>query len=197
MEMDEFSSDGSPGFSSSVVALKILLGSFETLGLLEVRLPQRKLAELRELIRQRQGRRSCLMNDLESLVGTLAHAAQVVPPGKTFLRCMFELKAAVRHVKGKFRLNSGFKSDVLWWATFLESWNGTSKIAGQTWQEARTHIWTDVSGSYGCGVWDPASGEWIQLAVDRQTRMDEESISTKELLPIVLACATWGKHWVG
>ena len=29
------------------------------------------------------------------------HAAQVVPLGRTFLGCMFKLKAAVRHAKGR------------------------------------------------------------------------------------------------
>jgi len=56
-----------------------------------------------------------------------------------------------------------------------------------------------VSGSYGCGEWDSASGEWIQLecgAVDRQARMEEESICAKELLPIVLACVIWERCWV-
>ena len=26
--------------------------------------------------------------------------------------------------------------------------------------------------------------------------MEEESITAKELIPIVLACAVWGRHWV-
>ena len=73
-------------------------------------------------------------------------------------------------------------------------------MAEQTRRDARVHIWTDASGSYGCGAWDPASGEWIQLqwnAVNRQDEMAEESITAKELLPIVLACAVWGRRWVG
>jgi len=61
------------------------------------------------------------MKDLESLGGTLAHATQVVPPEKTFLRRIFELKTAVRHVEGKFRLNRGFRSEVLWWAMVWKS----------------------------------------------------------------------------
>ena len=82
----------------------------------------------------------------------------------------------------------------------MESWNGTSMMAEQTRRDARVHIWTDASGSYGCGAWDPASGEWIQLqwnAVNRQDEMAEQSITAKELLPIVLACAVWGRRWVG
>ena len=116
---------GAPGSDECAVALRGLLDTFEILGLpvaldklegpdttltflgfeldsraLEIRLPQRKLGELRELIQLWQGKGSCTMKDLESLEGKLGHAAQVVPPGRTFLRRMFELKAAVRHVKG-------------------------------------------------------------------------------------------------
>jgi len=43
-----------------------------------------------------------------------------------------------------------FRSNVLLWVTFLESWDGTSMMVKQTWQEVRTHILTDVSESYGC-----------------------------------------------
>ena len=85
-----------------------------------------------ELIQRWQGKRSCVMKGLESLIRKLAHATLVVPLGRTFLRHMFELKSAVRHVKGWFRLNNGFRLDVLLWATFLESWNGTSIMAEQT-----------------------------------------------------------------
>ncbi len=82
---------------------------------------------------------------------------------------------------------------MLWWVTFLEAWNGTSMILGQ--RQEKSHIWTDASGGYGCGTWDPASEEWIQLAwieVDRRDRMAKESISAKRLVPIVIACAECG-----
>ena len=221
--LDDFLVMGAPATNECSEALKGLFNTFELLGLpvaldklegpasklmflgfeldteaLEVWLPQRKLEELKELVGRWIGRKSCIMKDLESLIGKLAHAAQVMPPGKTFLRRMFELKAAVRHVKGKFRLSTGFRSDVLRWVTFLEAWNGTSMMLGQ--RQEKSHIWTDASGGYGCGAWDPASGEWIQLAwgeVERRVRMAEESISAKELVPIVIACAVWGGLWVG
>jgi len=35
------------------------------------------------------------VKDLESLIGKLEHEAQVVVPGKTFLRWLFELKGMV------------------------------------------------------------------------------------------------------
>ena len=76
----------------------------------EIRLPRQKLEDLKELIRQWVGRRTCSRKELESLVGKLGHAAQVVPPGKTFMRRLFELKAAMGQARG---LNNGFRSDIM------------------------------------------------------------------------------------
>lgn len=223
--LDDFLVMGAPETEECTLALRGLLDTFESLGLpvaqdklegpdttltflgfeldsrrLEVRLPHGKLEELRRLVQQWKGKRSGMMRDLESLIGKLAHAAQVVGPGKTFLRRMFELKAAVQHIKGKFRLSSGFRSDILWWASFLDSWNGVRMMSEHSQLQAKVHIWTDASGNFGCGAWDPAVGEWIQLSwaeVDRQDGLREESITAKELVPIVVACAIWGRRWVG
>ena len=102
----------------------------------EIRLPRQKLEELKELIRQWVGRRTCSRKELESLVGKLGHAAQVVPPGKTFMRRLFELKAAMGQARGKIRLNNGFRSDIMWWATFLEPWNGVRMMKDNSQQQA-------------------------------------------------------------
>ena len=143
--LDEFLVLGAPGSEECSTALKKLLEVFERLGLpvapeksegpdtkltflgfeldtmaLEVRLPRHKLAELRELSGQWQGKKSCSMKELESLVGKLAHASRVVQSGKTFMRRMFELKAVRGRSQSMVRLNCGFKSDIMWWATFLE-----------------------------------------------------------------------------
>ena len=45
---------------------------------MEVRLPQQKLRELRQLSYQWRSQKACLRIDLESLVGKLAHATQAV-----------------------------------------------------------------------------------------------------------------------
>jgi hypothetical protein len=52
----------------------------------QLRLPAEKLARLKALLAQWATRRSCQRRHLESLVGTLQHACQVVRPGRAFLR---------------------------------------------------------------------------------------------------------------
>ena len=65
-------------------------------GAMEVWLPARKLAELNSLLRQWQGRKVARRWELDSPVGKLARASQVVQPGKTFMRRLFELQKGFR-----------------------------------------------------------------------------------------------------
>ena len=58
---------------------------------MSIRLSAEKLAELRMLVAEWLGKRSCMDKELESLVGKLQHATKVIRPGRTFLRCVFEL----------------------------------------------------------------------------------------------------------
>ena len=71
-----------------------------------------------------------MQKNLESLVGKLAHASQVVQPGKTFMRRMFELLTGTQLTHHHIRLSKAFRSDLLWWATFLEAWNGITMMQG-------------------------------------------------------------------
>ena len=52
---------------------------------------------------------------------------------------------------------------------------------------------TDVSGAWGCGMFCCETHRWIQCPWHR-IRQDVP-IHTKELLPILLAVATWGPYW--
>jgi len=66
----------------------------------EVQLPESKVSKLKKLLQQWQGKRSCMPTELKSLIKKLGHAAQVVVPGKTFLRRMFELNRRWGRWKG-------------------------------------------------------------------------------------------------
>ena len=55
-------------------------------------------------------------------------------------------------------------------------------------------VTSDASGSWGCGVY-LSSGEWFQLCWPDSWKA--VNITVKELLPIVLGAALWGKQWRG
>ncbi len=89
------------------------------------------------------------------------------------------------------RLNKEFKSDLAWWKTFAEGWNGTSIIVNPDLPEIL--LTSDASGVWGCGAW--SGREWFQVAWDEVSR--EKCIAVKELVPIIIAAVTRGSDWKG
>ena len=56
-------------------------------------------------------------------------------------------------------------------------------------------MYSDASGSFGCGAQCPQLTSWFQL--QWPTVWSDSGISEKELVPIVIAAALWGRHWAG
>ena len=84
-------------------------------------------------------------------------------------------------------LNKPARSDILWWYTFMSTWNGLAFLPFQCPQVSHQI----VSGSWGCGTfWD---SQWLQL--EWTTQMCTLNIAVMELLPILLAAAVWGPKW--
>ena len=53
------------------------------------------------------------------------------------------------------------------------------------------HMFSDVSGSFGCGAW--WNGLWFQLKWPKNCKL--ELIACKELLLMIMGCVIWGRHW--
>ena len=159
-----------------------------------VRLPPEKLLRLRTLIIQWKERKSCNKRELLSLIGQLQHACRVVRPGRTFLRRMIDLSTVAKELHHHIRLNAAFRSDLQWWALFLEGWNGVSLLASVVAHAPSVTLTTDASGSWGCGAFI-STGQWFQFPWPEVWK--EVHITVKELLPIVVACAVWGHLWRG
>ena len=225
--LDDFLIIGAPTLTECVAALKALIAIFKKLGLplaikkvegplmqidfvgfeldsqyMQVRLPLDKLRELQTLLWSWVGRESCVKKELEFLAGKSAHVARVVKPGKTFMRRMYELLSGIRQDYHHVRINTSCRSDILWWDTFVEHWNGTSIIQPLSREQNAIHFWTDASGLMGCGALNTTMNCWLQLIWPEHNTADEiplkeESITFKELLPIVVACAVWAEEFSG
>ena len=158
-----------------------------------LRLPEKKLRKLQTLIAEWLGRKSCRKRDLQSLAGKLQHACKVVRPGRTFLRRVFSLLKGTSKKHHHIRLGEAFRSDLLWWHTFLASWNGVAMMPSPP---ARgMEVSTDASGSVGCGAW--WSPHWLQRKWCQGGHVADLPITQKEVLPVVLGCAVWGPRWFG
>ena len=161
----------------------------------QLRLPEDKLRRIKALLHDWGARRTCTRKELESLIGLLNHACKVVRSGRSFLRRMIDLLHSVRRPPNSsvpIRLNKGFQADLAWWNLFLEKWNGVSFLLPPA-HLPRVRMTSDASGSWGCGAWHGSA--WFQVTWDHRSL--PLLIAEKELIPIVLGCATWGQRWSG
>ena len=83
------------------------------------------------------------------------------------------------------RLKSEFRSDLMWWYAFVQTWNGLSILHHVPLTDFA--IYTGASGKWSCGAicgihwlqWQWPD-EWLQVG-----------IMSKELIPILLSCTVW------
>ena len=139
----------------------------------------------------------CVRKELESLISILNHACKVIRPGRLFLRRMIDLLtvtrgSAARQPHHRIRLNREFRADLAWWRTFAAVWNGVGLVPTEP-TLADPEFASDASGAWGCGAW--WRHRWFQLKWDE--RAAQLPIVIKEMLPIVIAAATWGHDWQG
>ena len=122
---------------------------------LELRLPAEKLARLQATIGRWACKKSRQKKELESLVGLLHDASIVVRPGRTFLRRLLDLLKSLRHKHNAVyaRLNLDTRSDILWWDSFIASWNGLSMMQDARKSNPDVVLTSDDSGSWGCGAY--------------------------------------------
>ena len=158
---------------------------------MEARLPEDKLSDTLEMLAQWRGCKSCKKRELQSLIGVLAHASKVVRSSRVFLRRLIDLCTSTNDPDYFIRLNVEARSDIEWWYQFIRQWNGRSMIPLPKLQPFV--LVSDASGNWGCGAYWNSS--WFQLQWDNS--ISEAHISAKELAPIVLATAIWGRAWRG
>ena len=160
----------------------------------ELRLPMVKLSRIHAMLSEWEGKTRCTQKELQSLAGHLQHAASVVRPGRSFLRRLYDLQATVTKPHHHIRLSAGIKSDLAWWRTYIELWNGVSFLTTCAPLPPSTSFESDASGSWGAGaVWQH---RWFQLAWKSEQER-QHNIATLELVPIVISAAVWGRHWQG
>lgn len=118
---------------------------------------------------------------------------KVIKSGRSFLRCLIDLSKVAKRPNHHIQLNLEARSDIEWWYRFTSSWNGVSMF----WELRRVHpgvqLTSDASGKWGCGAFYDT--HWFQL--QWQESLQHMHITIKELIPIVLAAAIWGREWTG
>ena len=125
---------------------------------------------------------------LEQLAGLLQFTSKVVRPGRLFLRCLYALQGVGSHPDHLVRLSNLAIADVSWWLLFAKQWNRVSFLWDLGLTRVDAQIFTDVSGSWGCGA--VHDQQWLQLKWSSLLR--DLNTAVKELIPVVLAATTFG-----
>ncbi|MEO2152753.1 MAG: reverse transcriptase domain-containing protein, partial [Thermococcus sp.] len=164
-----------------------------------VRLPPDKFAALLQLLTTWRDKTRCDKRALLSLVGRLSFAAKVVKPGRLFLRRLIDLSTTVSRLHHRIHLSLEAKEDILWWLTFLPSWNGVAYIQDRPVSSADLHLFTDASALGIGGVfgdsWFSTPLEAFRTAPWFPPPEEPFDINFWELLALVTAFFTWAPHF--
>lgn len=160
--------------------------------LMECRLPDDKLVQLKEVVRGVQGKRKLLLKELQSLVGRLNFACRIIPIGRVFCRRLSMAMSGVRSQRHYVRLSGDLRADLQVWSVFLDSFNGRSLFLEGPMDSADVELFTDASGAHGFGAYLQGSwcaGRWPQEWRDLGY---VTNLALLELFPIVVAVELWG-----
>ena len=160
---------------------------------LQLRLPHKKLVDLKALLVAYMGHISIPKKEVERLTGLLQFACKVVRPGRPFLRRLYALQEVGSHPRHLVQLNKPARADIIWWHLFVERWNDISLLWDLGLAKNDLKVYSDASGSWGCAAFQHP--HWFQLGWN--PRLCQLSIAVKELIPVVLAAALFGHQWAG
>lgn len=152
---------------------------------LTLSLPQDKLEALHELLMTFQSKKRASKRQLESLIGKLNWACQVIQGGRTFLRRVINAKNTLHRQSDKVLLDC-FRKDLEWWTAFLPVFNGTVRFL-----ETRPvrSLMTDACNSGGGGYFH-GDYFYVNWALGLPEVADKH-INAKETLAIILALQRW------
>ncbi len=156
---------------------------------MQLRLPEDKLLHARDLCKQFRVKRKVTLRQLQSLIGFLNFACNVVVPGRAFLRRLIDLTKGVSSKHFHIRLTRESRRDIDAWLVFLQNFNGVSMLLSDVWLSSdKVRLYTDSAMSAGYAAvygrrW--FNGSWPE-------GWQGYHITVLELYPIVAAVCVCG-----
>ena len=129
--------------------------------------------------------------ELQSLVGVLLFAAKVVRSGRSFLRRMIDQLKRIPSWAGsatQYPISDAFKLDVLWWSTFMRSWNGKALMPPAPWcstDPACTEVFTDACTTGWGASWGSRwiAEQWTATEQQQAQRVTRDSMRGRRCTP--------------
>ena len=128
------------------------------------------------------GRKACRKRELQSLAGLLQYASTVIRPGRCFLHRIYKTCELVSRPNHWVCLNAEVRSDLVWWHTFAQDWNGSSLLFPYYQSNPDEIVYSGAAGNWGCGAWSDTC--WLQA--EWVGPIQGDAIHAKEFIPIIL-----------
>ena len=145
-------------------------------------LPRDKLDHIQSVVAQWLGKKAATKREMLSDWRALPRLQSC---------CLIDLAHSRTSLNHWIHINMDFRSDLLWLHCFLERWNGQSLLMAHLNSPPAFTVFTDASGSWGCGaVWDH---HWLQVQWSHSWLTT--NIAAKELVAVVLALGVLGRDW--
>ncbi|CAG2192937.1 unnamed protein product [Mytilus edulis] len=156
---------------------------------LELRLPIKKLDELRRELASFQQRKHVSKKQLQSLAGKLNWASSVVHGGRDFLRRIIDSIMQLKHDRHKMRLGGDILHDIHWWYNFMATFNGKSVLLNT---DPVTSVYTDACNTGAGGVFGT---DWFYVNWKEDFPFAQSlHINEQEALAVALAVKRWAKR---
>lgn len=168
-----------------------------------IQLPVKKLEKARGLVKNALARKSLTLLELQKLTGYLNFVSTVTPPGRTFLRRLYnmELYFPIGGRHQKRRVSSEAQNDLAWWNAVLEQPPQRS-IKLRIRETIST--WTDAASTKGLSAFftserhpSPQPDSAFCLALPSHLLRKQEHINTQEMRAVEQALLYWGRRWKG
>ncbi len=119
---------------------------------------------------------------------------RVIPQGRSFISRLLELASSVPNLHDQIVLDEGCRSDLKFWSSLLEKWNGISFFYDDVVHSSDSiQFFTDAAPSVGFGGF--FQGQWFASRWPPAFSELEFSSALYEIYPIAVACHVWGHHW--
>ena len=167
--------------------------------------PPDKIQEVRGDLDQWRKKTTAVRRDLQSLLGKLFWISRVVKHSRAF---MGRLLQQLRDMKGtpesrRIKLSDECKKDILWWYTYVRSFNGVSAMYNdhdnlQTYEQLLSSPYKVCAGDatlWGGGAW--YAKQYWSREFPLFLKSSEIAVHLKEFWTVIVSCWIWGDNWTG
>ena len=155
-----------------------------------LRLPDAKLNQVRTELSLFETRKRASKKQLQSLAGKLNFCASVVFGGRVFLRRIIDSINLLKGDNHKMKLTAGIRADILWWQSFMSTFNGKSMLLD------RQHIQSVFTDSCTIAAGGIYEGDWFYINWELDWPVVSNlHINLKEILASFLAVCRWAPCW--